>query len=94
MEPVGQTTFWTVFTLVISAIGAVMMLFTSHAGEPKHAQAAHVSRVSELEVKSERVSVNVENNARILDEVKIEIKELRTEQRQSSQEILRAIEGR
>jgi len=36
----------------------------------------------------------VENNARILDEVKLEIKELRTEQRQSSQEILRAIEGR
>tara|TARA_R110002073_G_scaffold67016_2_gene167007 strand:- start:1663 stop:1947 length:285 start_codon:yes stop_codon:yes gene_type:complete len=94
MEPVGQTTFWTVFTVIISAIGAVMMLFTSHTGEPKHAQAAHVSRVSELEVKSERVSVNVENNARILDEVKLEIKELRTEQRQSSQEILRAIEGR
>ena len=94
MEPVGQTTFWTVFTVIISAIGAVMMLFTSHTVEPKHALAAHVSRVSELEVKSERVSVNVENNARILDEVKLEIKELRTEQRQSSQEILRAIEGR
>lgn len=38
--------------------------------------------------------MNVENNARILDEVKLEIRELRTEQRQSSQEILRAIEGR
>ena len=92
MEPVGQTTFWTVFTLVVSAIGAVMMLFTSHAGEPKHAGAAHLSKVSELEVKSARVAVNVENNARILDEVKVEIKELRTEQRKSSQEILRAIQ--
>jgi hypothetical protein len=91
MEPVGQTTFWTVFTLVVSAMGAVLMLFTSHAGEPKHAEAAHVSRVSELEVKSERVAANVENNARILDEVKIEVKELRAEQRQASQEILRAI---
>lgn len=52
MDPVGQTTFWTVFTVIASAIGAVMVLFTSHAGEPKHPQAAHVSRVSELEVKS------------------------------------------
>jgi len=71
-----------------------MMLFTSHASEPTHPQAAHVSRVSELEVRSEGVKVNVENNARILDEVKIEIKELRAEQRQSSEEILRAIERR
>ena len=94
MEPVGQTTFWTVFTFVASAIGAVVMLFTSHAGEPKHTGAAHVSTVSALEVRAERVATNVENNARILDEVKIEIKELRTEQRQSSQEILRAIEAR
>ena len=94
MEPVGQTTFWTVFTVVMGAIGSGMILLTTHAGEPTHGQAAHVNRVSALEVKSERVSVNVENNARILDEVKLEIKELRTEQRQSSQEILRAIEGR
>ena len=94
MEPVGQTTFWTVFTLVVSGVGGLMLLFTSHAGEPKHAQAAHVSRVSALEVRSERVKVNVENNARILDEVKIEIKALRTEQSQSSEEILRAINGR
>lgn len=94
MEPVGQTTFWTVFTLVVSGVGGLMMLFTSHAAEPTHPQAAHVSRVSTLEVRSEGVKVNVANNARILDEVKLEIKELRTEQRQSSEEILRAINGR
>ena len=94
MEPVGQTTFWTVFTLVVSGVGGLMLLFTSHAAEPTHPQAAHVSRVSALEVRSEGVKVNVANNARILDEVKLEIKELRTEQRQSSEEILRAINGR
>tara|TARA_R110002167_G_scaffold1385_6_gene6340 strand:- start:2967 stop:3257 length:291 start_codon:yes stop_codon:yes gene_type:complete len=94
VEPVGQTTFWTIFTITASALGAVLMLFTSHAGEPKHAGAAHITTVSALEVKSERVAANVENNARILDEVKVEIKELRAEQRQSSQEILRAIEAR
>jgi len=94
MEPVGQTTFWTVFTLVVSGIGGLMMLFTTHASEPTHPQAAHISRVSNLEVRSERVKVNVENNARILDEVKVEIKELRAEQRQSSEEILRAIQER
>mgnify|MGYP005813595439 FL=1 len=94
MEPVGQTTFWTVFTLVVSGIGGLMLLFTTHASEPTHPQAAHISRVSNLEVRSERVKVNVENNARILDEVKVEIKELRAEQRQSSEEILRAIQER
>jgi len=71
-----------------------MLLFTTHASEPTHPQAAHISRVSNLEVRSERVKVNVENNARILDEVKVEIKELRAEQRQSSEEILRAIQER
>jgi len=94
VEPVGQTTFWTVFTLVVSGIGGLMLLFTTHASEPTHPQAAHISRVSNLEVRSERVKVNVENNARILDEVKVEIKELRAEQRQSSEEILRAIQER
>ena len=94
MEPVGQTTFWTVLTLVVSGIGGLMLLFTTHASEPTHPQAAHISRVSNLEVRSERVKVNVENNARILDEVKVEIKELRAEQRQSSEEILRAIQER
>ena len=94
MENVGHTTFWTIFTLIMSALGGVLMLFTSHAGEPKHSGAAHILTVSAREVKSERVAANVENNARILDEVKLEIKELRSEQRESSEQILRAIEGR
>lgn len=94
MEPVGQTTFWTVFTLIISSIGAVLMFFMSHAAEPKHAQAASSLRVSQLEVKSERVSANVENNARVLEELKLDVKELRTEQRESAREILNAINDR
>jgi len=44
-----------------------------------------------LEVKTERVETNVANNARILDEVKVDIKELRLEQRAASVEILDAI---
>jgi septal ring factor EnvC (AmiA/AmiB activator) len=94
MNGVSQTTFWSTTTIMASAIGGVLILASTHAGEPKHPEAADESQVSELKVKVERVATNVENNARILDEVKIEIKELRTEQRQSSQEILRAIEAR
>ena len=77
-----------------SAIGGVLILASTHAGEPRHSEAADENQVADLEVKVERVATNVENNARILDEVKIEIKELRTEQRASSLEILRAIEER
>jgi hypothetical protein len=77
-----------------SAVGGVLILASTHASEPRHSEAADESQVADLEVKVERVATNVENNARILDEVKIEIKELRTEQRASSLEILRAIEER
>jgi len=94
MEPVGQTTFWSTTTIMAAAIGGVLLLASTHAGEPKHSESADERQVSELEVKVERVATNVENNAHILGEVKIEIKELREEQRQSSQDILRAIEGR
>jgi hypothetical protein len=94
MNSVSQTTFWSTTTIMASAIGGVLILAATHAGEPRHSEAADENQVSELEVKVERVATNVENNARILDEVKIEIKELRTEQRQSSLEILRAIEER
>jgi len=94
MNSVSQTTFWSTTTIMASAIGGVLILASTHAGEPRHSEAADENQVADLEVKVERVATNVENNARILDEVKIEIKELRTEQRASSQEILRAIEER
>jgi len=94
MNSVSQTTFWSTTTIMASAIGGVLILASTHAGEPRHSEAADENQVADLEVKVERVATNVENNARILDEVKIEIKELRTEQRASSLEILRAIEER
>jgi hypothetical protein len=94
MNSVSQTTFWSTVTIMASAIGGVLILASTHAGEPRHSESADEAHVSMIEVRVERVAANVENNARILDEVKIEIKELRAEQRQSSQEILRAIEAR
>lgn len=75
-------------------IGGSLLLFTSHAGEPTHPQAAHVSRVSELEVRTGIIATIGEHNSGLLDELKVEIKELRTEQREASQEILRAIQER
>jgi hypothetical protein len=77
-----------------SAIGGILIYSSTHANEPRHGEAADERHVSQLEVRVERVATNVENNARILDEVKEDLKELRAEQRQSSEEILRAIERR
>ena len=52
-----------------------MWLTVSHAGEPKHAEAAYESDVTAIEVKLEGVASDVEHNADILGEVKDDIKE-------------------
>ena len=94
MSTINQTTFWSTITIMASAIGGLLIYSSTHANEPKHSEAADERQVSQLEVRVERIATNVENNARILDEVKTDLKELRTEQRASSEAILRAIERR
>lgn len=94
MSDISQNTFWSTITIIASAIGGVLLLAGTHAGEPKHPQAAHVSRVSDLELKTGIIATIGEHNSRLLDELKVEVKELRTEQREASQEILRAIQER
>jgi len=91
MEAISQNTFWSAVTLIATVVGGAFIFISSHTSEPKHAEAAHISQVSALEVKTERVATNVANNARTLDEVKVDIKELRLEQRAASVEILEAI---
>ncbi|HJO22045.1 MAG: hypothetical protein GY772_20670 [bacterium] len=85
------TGFWTIITVVSAAVGAVFMLVVSHASEPKHPAAAHEEDVNNLAVKLERVSTDLDNNKRVLGEVKVDISELRVEQRVSTESILRAI---
>jgi len=94
MSNVSQTTFWSTITIMASAIGGVLILASTHAGEPRHSEAADERQVSALEVRVERVATSVEHNSEVLGELKSEIKDLRVDMRASSQDILRAIEAR
>jgi len=94
MSNESQTTFWSTITIMASAIGGVLILASTHAGEPRHSESADERQVSALEVRVERVATSVEHNSEVLSELKDEIKDLRVDMRASSQDILRAIEAR
>lgn len=63
----------------------------THASTPKHPEAAHESDVYDVNIRFERVATQVAHNSTILEEVKLDIKELRVEQTESSMRILNAI---
>ena len=84
--------FWAILTIVAAAGGGLLVLLVAHSSEPKHAEAAHEGDVQDLAVRLERVVTEVEHNQRVLVDVKSEVGELRVEQRQSTQQILDAIE--
>ena len=87
----GKTTFWTLITLMSSVLGFLFIMLWSHAGEPKHAEAALETDVHQLAVRLERVSVELGHNQQVLSDVKSDVTDLRIEQRQSTQTILSAI---
>ena len=91
MSNVSQMTFWSTVTLMASAMGGILILASTHAGEPRHSEAADERQVSELEVRVERVATTVEHNSEVLSELKDEIKYIAEEQRTYSNEILSAI---
>jgi len=84
-------TFWSTLTIFASAVGGVLILLFTHIGEPKHAAAADERDVSEIQIRVERVVTEVARNKEILDEVKIEVREIRVEQRAYTETILSAI---
>jgi len=84
-------TFWSTLTIFASAVGGVLVLLFTHMGEPKHAAAADERDVSEIQIRVERVVTEVARNKEILDEVKVDVKEFRVEQRAYTESILRAI---
>lgn len=92
MEPISQTSFWATITIIATAVGGVLAFSASHSVTPKHASAAHISKVSALEVRVERVATQLENNGEKIEEVKEDIQSLRVEQREISESILMAIE--
>lgn len=84
-------TFWSTLTIFASAVGGVLILLFTHIGEPKHAAAADERDVSEIQIRVERVVTEVARNKEILDEVKIDVREIRVEQRAYTETILSAI---
>lgn len=93
MPNVSPTTFWAALTIVASAIGGVVVLAVSHAGEPRHAEAAAESLVTSLQVKVEGIASDVGHNRYILEEVKDELKDMRIEQNAYTERVLEAIGG-
>ena len=85
--------FWTALTIVASAIGGLVLLAVSHAGQPRHLGAAEESAVTMLQVKVEGIASDVGHNRYILEEVKVELRDMRTEQNLYTERVLEAIEG-
>ena len=93
MANVTSTTFWAALTIVASAVGGVVILAVSHAGEPRHPESASESDVVSLQVKVERIASDVGHNRYILEEVKGQLEGMRVEQNDYTERVLRAIEG-
>ena len=91
MDPVTPNAFWATMSIAAAAIGSSFFLTISHAGEPKNSESASESDVSEIQVRVAKVVTDVEYNKVLLGDLKSEIRELRTEQNESSREILEAI---
>lgn len=65
----------------------------SHAGENGHSSAANQEEVSEVKIKIERIATEVNHNRELLGDLKVELRDLRTKQVETSEEILEAIRG-
>lgn len=74
----------TTISIIAAACGGLLMLLVAHSAEPKHAEAASEHEVVQMAVKLEGVATDVEN-------MKDDLSLLRTEQRASTETILRAI---
>ena len=78
-------------TIMVSALGGLLVLLFTHIGEPKHAEAAEERLVNSIAIRVERVATEVSMNKDILDEVKEDVNEIRIEQRAYTDSILEAI---
>ena len=77
--------------MAATAIGSLFFMIYAHAGEATHQGSASVEDVGDLNVRFEGIATDVENNKVVLSEVKDDIRELRVEQRASTDLILEAI---
>jgi hypothetical protein len=93
MDRVSHTAFWSVISIVAAALGGLFLLSVTHAGERAHPGSASSERVSEIEIGVARMGVTVQHNSIMLEEVRSDIRSLRVEQRESTQNILKAVSG-
>lgn len=91
MDKVSHTAFWSVISIVAASIGGLIFVMMSHASVGKHPESAHEDDVSSVRVHVAEVSTKVDHNSRVLDEVKMDLRELRVEQNNANQRILEAI---
>ncbi|MBE85111.1 MAG: hypothetical protein CME21_21355 [Gemmatimonadetes bacterium] len=94
MPTLSPTTFWASLGIVATAIGGLFTMQTSHANDNGHESLAGREDLSRAEIKLERVATEVNHHTRLLDDMRVEIKEISRRQADSSQEILEAIRGR
>lgn len=93
MTHVSPTTFWASLGIVASAIGGLFTMQMSHANENGHSSMADQAEVSEVKIKIERIETEVGHNRELLGDLKVELRDLRDKQAQTSEEILEAIRG-
>lgn len=94
MSQISPTTFWAALGMVATGLGGLLAMQTSHANVNGHESLAGREELSRAEIKLERVATEVNHHTRILDDLRVEIKEISRRQTDSSQEILEAIRGR
>lgn len=93
MSSVTPTTFWASVGIASTAIGGLFTMQMSHAGENGHSSMADQAEVSEVKIKIERIETEVKHNRELLGDLKVELRDLRDKQAQTSEEILEAIRG-
>lgn len=93
MHTVTPTTFWASIGFIATAIGGLFSMQTGHASDNGHDSLAGREDLSRAELKLERVATEVNHHTRLLDDMRVEIKEISRQQADSSEEILEAIRG-
>lgn len=93
MSSITPTAFWAAIGIAASAIGGLFTMQSSHANDNGHDSLAGREDLSRAELKLERVATEVNHHTRLLDDMRVEIKEISRRQADSSEEILEAIRG-
>ena len=87
----GSPGIWSILSVVIAGVGGLLMILLAHADQPTHSESAHEDTVHALAVRLEGVSVEVDHTKVAIGEIQEDVAALRAQQRQSTEQIIRAI---